>query len=167
MEEYRWIAYELLFQHSAFGSLNKSLLEELGCGLNSWWTVDVFARTLAGPAWLRGLISDATILRWARSPDQWWRRAALVATVALNVRSHGGPGDTRRTLMICEPLVSDHSDTVVKALSWALRALVVHDAVAVKAFLAKHRGDLAARVLREVTNKLTTGLKSKVRDASD
>ena len=46
---------------------------------------------------------------------------------------------------------------VVKALSWALRALTVHDPEAVRAFLADH--DVAARVRREVTNKLETGLK--------
>ena len=46
---------------------------------------------------------------------------------------------------------------VVKALSWALRELVVRDPGAVRTFLDEH--DLAARVRREVTNKLQTGLK--------
>jgi 3-methyladenine DNA glycosylase AlkD len=165
VDEYRWVAYELLFHHVAFESLNRSILEKLGRGLNSWWTVDAFARILAGPAWLRGQISDATILRWARSPDQWWRRAALVSTVALNRRSQDGRGDSPRTLMICAPLIADHSDTVAKAMSWALRELVIHDPAAVRVFLKKHRRELAARVLSEVTTKLTTGLKNPVRRA--
>jgi 3-methyladenine DNA glycosylase AlkD len=57
-------------------------------------------------------------------------------------------------------LVDDHEDMVVKALSWALRELVAHDPEAVRAFLGAHEEVLAARVRREVTNKLTTGLKN-------
>jgi 3-methyladenine DNA glycosylase AlkD len=49
---------------------------------------------------------------------------------------------------------------VVKALSWALRQLVVHDRDAVWSFLKEHDDVLAARVKREVRNKLTTGLKN-------
>lgn len=57
-------------------------------------------------------------------------------------------------------LVHDDDDMVVKALSWALREVVVHDPGAVRAFLREHENALAARVKREVTNKLTTGLKT-------
>ena len=49
---------------------------------------------------------------------------------------------------------------VTKALSWALRELVVHDRSAVEAFLAAHVDLLAAHVVREVRSKLTTGLKN-------
>ena len=75
----------------------------------------------------------------------------------LNLRAAGGTGDTPRTLAVCGLLAADRDDMVVKALSWALRELSVHDPAAVRAFLADH--DLAARVRREVTNKLQTGLK--------
>lgn len=158
---HRWVAYELVRDHpQAFRSVGEEQLEAFGRGINSWWTVDSFARTLAGPAWLHGQVSDALIHRWARSDDRWWRRAALVSTVALNVRSHGGPGDVPRTLAVCRLLVGDDEDMVVKALSWALRELVVHDPQAVDGFLSEHGTALAARVRREVTNKITTGLKN-------
>lgn len=155
-----WLAYELIASHKAcFEKLGEKELEQLGSWINSWWTVDSFARTLAGPAWLAGLVSDELIVCWAGSDDRWWRRAALVSTVALNSRSHAGKGDTTRTLRICRLLVNDHDDMVEKAMSWALRELVVHDAGAVRAFLDHHREELGARVIREVTNKLNTGLK--------
>jgi 3-methyladenine DNA glycosylase AlkD len=80
--------------------------------------------------------------------------------VALNVRSKGGKGDIHRTLAICLLLVDDHEDMVVKAMSWALRELVVHDHEAVLKFLDEHKQKLAPRVNREVRNKLTTGLKT-------
>ena len=159
--QHRWIAYELIRAHqAAFHSLGEAELEELGQGINSWWTVDAFARTLSGPAWMNGQIPDEVILKWGRSEDLWWRRAALVSTVAWNVRSQGGPGDISRTLAVCRLLVADHEDMVVKALSWALRELVAYDPVAVQAFLKEYAGVLAARIKYEVGNKLRTGLKN-------
>ena len=97
--------------------------------------------------------------RWAASPDRWWRRAALVSTVPLNLRSRGGTGDPERTLDICRRLAADGDDMVVKALSWALRELVVWDPEAVRGFLDDHHQVLAARVRREVRHKLETGRK--------
>jgi 3-methyladenine DNA glycosylase AlkD len=158
---HRWIAYELIADHpGAFRSLDQDTIEELGEGIDSWSSVDAFARTLSGPAWREGLLSSDAIRDWTRSQDRWWRRAALVSTVALNVRSRGEHGDVERTLDICRELVNDQDDMVVKALSWALRALVVHDRDAVQAFLRQFDRVIAARVKREVTNKLETGLKN-------
>ena len=83
-----------------------------------------------------------------------------MSTVPLNLRAAGGRGDAPRTLAICCSLVADRDDMVVKALSWALRQLVVWDPNAVHAFLDAHDKALAARVRREVRNKLETGLKN-------
>jgi len=164
---YRSIPYELILAHqAALRLLGQRELEELGRGLDSWWSVDSFARTLSGPAWHEGLIDDGVILKWARSRDKWWRRAALVSTVALNVKSRGGKGDVPRTLKVCRLLADDHEDMVEKALSWALRELVVHDAGAVRDFIAEHQARLGSRVRREVGNKLRTGLKSPRRRAT-
>src|SRR5512146_1665002 len=75
----RWQAYELIAAHAgAFGRLGPAELEQLGRGIDSWWAVDSFARTLAGPAWSAGQAPDELFLAWARSEDHWWRRAALV-----------------------------------------------------------------------------------------
>jgi 3-methyladenine DNA glycosylase AlkD len=92
---------------------------------------------------------------------EWWRRAALVSTVPLNLRAAGGKGVTVRTLRICGLLVEDRDDMVVKALSWALRELVFWDPNAVKGFLAELDTRVAARVRREVTTKLETGRKQR------
>jgi 3-methyladenine DNA glycosylase AlkD len=158
---HRWVAYELIKNHKdTFERLGAEELEELGEGIDGWGAVDSFARTLAGPAWLNGQVPDELIHTWARSEDRWWRRAALVSTVALNMRSQGGPGDVARTLAVCRLLVDDGDDMVVKAMSWALRELLVHDSEAVVEFVEEHEDTLAARVKREVRNKLTTGLKT-------
>jgi DNA alkylation repair enzyme len=119
-----------------------------------------FACYIAGPAWRGDRIPHSVIREWARSPDWCRRRAALVSTVPLNSRAQGGTGDTKRTLDICNLLVADRHDLVVKALSWALRELAKREPEAVRIFLSDHREKLAARVVREVNNKLATGLKN-------
>jgi 3-methyladenine DNA glycosylase AlkD len=161
VDRQRWVAYELLYFHrSRLSGLDIQDVERLGRGLDSWEAVDAFARYISGPAWQRGLIPDDSIHGWAASPDRFWRRAALVSTVPLNLRAAGGTGDTRRTLDICTRLVADTDDTVVKALSWALRELAIWDPDTVSAFLDTHKDVLASRIKREVRNKLETGLKN-------
>jgi 3-methyladenine DNA glycosylase AlkD len=160
----RFIAYELiLFRPEALRSLRADDLERLGDGISDWAAVDTFACYLSGPAWREKQIPDGVIRRWARSDDRWWRRAALVSTVPLNNKARGGRGDAARTLRVCEMLIDDRDDMVVKALSWALRELAKRDARSVRAFLSRFGGRLAGRVVREVNNKLSTGLKSGTR----
>ncbi|MGB3713209.1 MAG: DNA alkylation repair protein [Candidatus Promineifilaceae bacterium] len=164
---YRGMPYELVrFHRSTFQSLGLAEIESLGQGIDSWWSVDSFARVISGPAWLKGLVNDGLVHNWAQSSDRWWRRAALVSTVALNLRSQGGFGDTVRTLAVCDAMISDRDDMVVKAMSWALRELAVPDPEAVRAYLKDHEDQLAARVRREVRNKLDTGLKNPRRKAT-
>jgi 3-methyladenine DNA glycosylase AlkD len=129
-------------------------------GLSDWGSVDLLAVTVIGQAWREGAVSDAKIHAWARSTDRWRRRLALVATVPLNIRARGGHGDVRRTLRVCRTLRDDRDDMVVKAMSWALRELAKRNPTAVMGFLSRDTERLAARVRREVTNKLETGLKS-------
>lgn len=159
--EPRFIAYELIHHHrGALQSLRAKEMQLLARGLDSWYGVDTFAPLVAGPAWREGQIPDSLIHRWARSKNLWRRRAALVCTVALNNKARGGQGDAARTLAVCELLVADREDMVVKAMSWALRELAKRDPQAVRAFVQKHEDKLAARVKREVGNKLRTGLKN-------
>jgi 3-methyladenine DNA glycosylase AlkD len=158
---FRFVAYELVANHpTAPRLLDGSRLGRMGRGMASWDAVDCFSVFLAGPAWRRRTVPDAVIHGWARSEDRWWRRAALVSTVPLNSRAHGGEGDSRRTLRVCRILESDRDPMVFKALSWALRELSKRDPAAVRRFVAARSGALAAQVLREVRNKLETGLKN-------
>jgi len=157
----RFVAYELVQHHQqAMKSLNAKKLKQLGSGLDSWAAVDTFACYLSGPAWREHQVAESLIHDWARSPDRWWRRAALVSTVPLNNKARGGSGDTPRTLRVCALLLNDRDDLIVKALSWSLRALAVRDAQAVEQFLETQATELAPRVIREVSNKLRTGLKN-------
>ncbi|MCH8815237.1 MAG: DNA alkylation repair protein [Chloroflexi bacterium] len=163
---HRFFGDELIAYHEGtLKTLSPRAIESLGKGMDSWDQVDCFGGYLSGPAWREGLIGDETIHKWAESPDRWWRRAALVSTVALNTKTRGGTGDAKRTLAVCERLIDDRDDMVVKAMSWALRTLSACDRRAVRTFVDEHRSDLAARVVREVENKLRTGLKNPKKKA--
>ncbi|HQR09611.1 MAG TPA: DNA alkylation repair protein [Gemmatales bacterium] len=158
---HRFIAQELVHHHKpAMVALQTNWLRQFGTGMATWDAVDVFASYLSGPAWREGQTTDAEIQRWARSDDLWWRRAALVSTVPLNNKARGGQGDPKRTFMICEMLIDDREDMVVKAMSWALRELAKREPEEVQRFVTQYKSRLAARVIREVSNKLTTGKKN-------
>jgi 3-methyladenine DNA glycosylase AlkD len=156
----RQVAYNLLRLHAAAArSLRAADLGLLGRGMDNWVSVDSFGCWVSGPAWRDGRIDDARVHRWAGSPDRWWRRAALVSTIPLNLASKGGHGDLPRTLAVCDLLAADHDEMVEKALSWALRELAKREPDAVRRFLSRRVTDIGARVRREVTNKLETGHK--------
>jgi 3-methyladenine DNA glycosylase AlkD len=156
--EGRQVGYELIARRrDAMALLDTRTVQQLGAGNDNWASVDGFAAYLAGPAWRTGLVNDADVLRWSRSRDKWWRRTALAASVALNTKAHGGTGDTRRTLLVCESNAAETDPMIAKALSWALRSLVPHDPAAVRAFLDRHGEGVPALVRREVSTKIRTG----------
>lgn len=158
---HHFMALELVHHHKpAMAALQTNWLRQFGTGMATWDAVDIFACYLSGPAWRDRQTTDAEIKSWAKSHDLWWRRAALVSTVPLNNKARGGKGDTKRTLMICEMLIDDREDMVVKAMSWALRELAKRDPSAVQRFVSQRKNHLAPRVIREVHNKLTTGKKN-------
>ena len=157
--EGRQAAYEMIAaRRDVAARLDEATIRELGNGNDNWASVDAFAVAISGPAWRDGQVTDAEVMRWAQSSDVWWRRTALVSTVPLNARARGGRGNVPRTMRICRALVGDRHPMIVKALSWALRELLAHDADAVTTFIA--RPDVPATVRREVENKLRTGTKS-------
>ncbi len=163
----RYLAYEVCRAAPQIVARLKSRgVQKLARGLNDWPSTDCFGSFVGGVAWRENVVNDEVIYRWSASNDRWKRRAALVCTIPLNMSARGATsptGDARRTLAICRRLIADRDDMVVKAMSWALRALSSVDRNAVEKFLATNSTKLASRVLREVKNKLETGLKNPAR----
>jgi 3-methyladenine DNA glycosylase AlkD len=160
----RLVAFELISRYpKAFAQLKAAEIKDWAVGLADWVSVDLFGCTIVGQAWRAGIVTDKLVAMWAKSPDRWLRRLSLVATVPLNNKTRGGLGDSTRTLNVCAMHVDDRDDMVVKALSWALRELAKQNPISVKQFLQKYEDQLAPRVLREVGNKLNTGLKNPSR----
>jgi len=158
--EAQQIVYEVLDKHKAARrSLTLEDILELGEGIDNWVSVDCFAGYVAGPAWREDQISNDVIEKWAVSEDKWWRRAAVVCTVALNQKARGGEGDPERTLKICNLVAEDQEDMVAKSLSWALRELAKREVEPVLEFVNQKENVLPKRVLREVRKKIDTGRK--------
>lgn len=159
--ECQGLAYELIGRNrKLLDALSYADLEDLWRNLDNWASVDHFTVGIYGVLWGRGVVKDAHIDALLKSENFWDRRVAVVATVALNLKSRGGKGDTPRTLAVCERVVDDHQDMIQKALSWSLRELSKRDREAVVAFMDKYEDRLARRVVREVSHKLEFGTKN-------
>jgi len=135
-------------------------LSSLGRNLDNWASVDHYTVGIYGVLWGRGVVKDEHIEALLESDNFWDRRVAVVSTVALNLKSRGGKGDTARTLAVCERVVDERQDMIQKALSWALRELSKRDRNAVSLFMKRHEKRLASRVIREVSHKLDFGTKN-------
>ena len=155
------IAFEFVGKDKVLmAEITKNDLVQMNDCLDNWASVDTFGVYIHGKAWRMGVLSNYDLMKMVHHPDFWQRRLAVVSTIPLNQKSNGGNGDVARTLMICEEVVSDHEDLVVKALSWALRELSKREHEPVLQFIEKHLSVLHKRVLREVNNKLKFGTKN-------
>jgi 3-methyladenine DNA glycosylase AlkD len=90
--------------------------------------------------------------------DVWSRRLALVATAWLN---HGRKDVSFAdvTLELVDQVKAERHPMITKAVSWTLREMTKKHPDRVAQYLEENAGVLAPHVVREVRNKLETGLK--------
>ena len=160
----------MIYEHpTALRRVRVADLERMGDNVAGWGDVDALC-CLTNTLWRTGHLSDATLRKWARSESRWWRRSALVTLVMKPpkkstyrrelIQVRGGHHKPERMLPFCEMLLDDRDDMVEKAMSWVLRDLSVPHPEIVRDFLDTHKDRLASRVMREVRNKLETGVKN-------
>ena len=155
------MAYEILGRNrKLLDNLRYEDLKDLGKNLDNWASVDHYTVGVFGVLWGKGVVSDHHISSLLKSNNFWERRIAVVSTVALNLKSRGGTGDTQRTIAVCEQVVDDHHEMIQKALSWALRELSKRDRESVLDFMDRYESRLATRVIREGRHKHDVGTKS-------
>jgi len=82
-----------------------------------------------------------------------------VATTPIN-RGHTGFTIPDLTLELVDRVKEERHPMITKAVSWALREMTKSHPDQVAAYLEENRELLAAHIVREVNNKLRTGLKS-------
>lgn len=140
--------------------LNYEDLIALWGTLDNWASVDHYTVGIYGVLWGKGVVKDEHIDALLKSDNFWDRRVAVVSTVALNLKSRGGQGDTPRTISVCERVVDDRKPMIWKALSWALRELSKRDKDAVWDFLEKYESRMSKQAVREITHKLEFGTKN-------
>ena len=155
------LAFEMIGRdRKLLDALEYKDLSALGQNLDNWVSVDHYTVGIFGVLWGKGIVKDKHIDKLLESENFWDRRMAVVSTVALNLKSRGGRGDTPRTMAVCERVVDERQDMIQKALSWALRELSKRDWEAVIAFMERYENRLANRVVREVNHKLDFGTKN-------
>lgn len=149
LERYKHLILNLTrthFDRWRRGLDNWALTDGLGWVLALWILGDTDVRL----TYLRGLVADE---------DVWSRRLALVATVRMN-REAADLDILDHTLGLVDQVKEERHPMVTKAVSWVLRELTKRHRDRATAYLEENRDVLAPHVVREVNNKLRTGLKS-------
>lgn len=158
-EERMLFTYLLEHYKHLVPDLTKADFEHWRQSLDNWEVTDGLGWVMA--LWLLGdpdtrldylgeLIADE---------DVWSRRLALVATTPIN-RGHTGFTIPDLTLELVDRVKEERHPMITKAVSWALREMTKSHPDQVAAYLEENRELLAAHIVREVNNKLRTGLKS-------
>jgi 3-methyladenine DNA glycosylase AlkD len=146
--EERYAALWLLRRHAREADLG--LVEEVAL-TGAWWDhVDSAAR-VAGEILRRDRAESAATMRaWARDPDRWKRRVAIICQLGLRDET-----DLELLADAIEPNLDDRDFFVRKAIGWALREHTKTDAGWVLAYLAENRARLSPLSDREARKWLS------------
>lgn len=159
-QEERSVAVELLERFARhIPELSWDHLDRWRRKVDNWALTDGLGVRILG-RWLQGQ-PEGRLARLAdliADADVWSRRLALVATIPLN-RGDPATAIPDLTLELINRVKTERHPMITKAISWALREMSKSHADRVSTYLEQNREVLAAHVVREVDNKLRTGLK--------
>jgi 3-methyladenine DNA glycosylase AlkD len=153
--EERYAALDLArsrpYMQYAHSPLSLSLYDHL-IVTGAWWDyVDDVAIRLVGPVLREAPVRTVpTIRRWARDPDRWRRRAAVICQV--------GAGDHLDADLLRETILANIDDPdffLRKGIGWALRQHARTDPAWVRAFVATHSSRLSTLARREAMRVLS------------
>jgi 3-methyladenine DNA glycosylase AlkD len=159
--EERTIAIELLnFYKEYIPDISKDLINEWIISLDNWEETDGFALYLVG-RWMLDSFNDRQSYLWELIEDEneWLRRVAVVATIEFNdwKKDNANP---ELTFKLIDVVKEDKHPMITKAVSWAIRTLIKEHKSEVATYMEKNNSVLAKHIVREVNNKLTSGLKN-------
>jgi 3-methyladenine DNA glycosylase AlkD len=133
--------------------------------LSTWDDIDGLGIYVLGP-WLASATASRAgkLEQLIRAAEICSRRLALVGTVVLNRRRDTAVPEL--TLKLVDRVAAERDPLITKAVSWALRELSKTHRERVAHFVEQNRDRLPAIAVREVRNKLQTGLKNPRRAAT-
>jgi 3-methyladenine DNA glycosylase AlkD len=141
-----------------FGDAEFRLFESWLPRISSWADHDALVHYLIAPMVAAKPNRTVKVLRWAKSPDRWHRRAACVALIQ----------GTRQKMFLLEIrrlsdlLLSDEDDMVQKGLGWLLRETAKADAKRTVPYLMSIRERAPRLVLRTACETLPAGARKKI-----
>lgn len=127
------------------------LIERLLRDSHTWALVDFLAVHVAGPLAGRFPVLGTTLDHWARDPDFWVRRAALLALL-LPLRH--GAGDFERFSRYADGMLEEKEFFVRKAIGWVLRETAKKRPGLVDAWLAPRTDRVSGVTVREAVRYL-------------
>ena len=148
-------AVELLVARA--GSLvaaDLDLVEDLLRRAGTWALVDPLAEKVAGDVAARDPGAGVVLDRWARDPDFWLRRSALLAL--LGPLKEGG-GDFARFSRYADAMLAEREFFVRKAIGWVLRETGKRRPELVSSWLDERAERVPGLVRREAAKYLEGG----------
>jgi 3-methyladenine DNA glycosylase AlkD len=150
--ELRAAAVELLMKYvTLLGPADVPLIERLIRESKTWALVDALAPHVMGVLVVEHPALAKTLDRWAKDPDFWVRRAALLA---LLVPLREGGGDFERFGRYADALLEDREFFIRKAIGWILRETSKRRPALVHDWLLPRAHRAAGLTVREATKYL-------------
>lgn len=157
--ELRSLAQELLMAHKKFlKQFNWKIGEAWLNDVNNWAHCDVLSTQILGFLVLWDKSHLRSLKSYLRKSGKWYRRAAIVSLIQIIRKREIRPEEV---LKMIDQIKKDQDPMIQKAISWVLREMIRPGfKKEVGVYLNQNRNILATYVVREVNNKLRTGLKS-------
>lgn len=159
IHELRALAVAILeLQHRQLSAADLPALIALVREAKTWALVDWIATKVIGP------LSDQPKARkqidaWARDPDFWVRRSALLCHHDALLQ---GGGDFDHFARLAAPMLSEREFFIRKAIGWVLRSTAKRTPERTYAFVEKHARELAPLSFREATRALSVAQQKKL-----
>jgi len=162
--ELRAAAVELLdLEGALLAPEDMAIVERLIRESHTWALVDNLAAHVAGSLVERFPEGLATLDRWARDPDFWVRRAAMLA---LLVPLRRGEGDFGRFARYADAMLAEREFFIRKAIGWVLREVSKRRPALVEEWLAPRAQRASGVTLREALKYLPPGSRRRVSSAA-
>lgn len=126
----------------------------------SWADHDALVHSLISPMVRAKPVRTKTVLRWAKSPNRWRRRAACVSLIR-GARARMFLPEIQK---LSDLLLTDEDDMVQKGLGWLLRESAKFNAKKNVPYLMKIRSRAPRLVLRTACETLPDPIKKKILD---
>jgi 3-methyladenine DNA glycosylase AlkD len=125
----------------------------------SWAHVDWLVTKVIGPIIARApaAVRRRTLRAWARDPDFWVRRAALLAQLD---ELRAGDGDFPLFAAVAAPMLTEKEFFIRKAIGWVLREVGRRRPQLAFEFLRAHRARLSGLTLREGSRRLPPAMRA-------
>ena len=151
--EMRSAGIALLEQHQrVLGGADLPLLEELLRGSHTWAYVDWLCTRVVAPIVEREPESTRVLARWARDPDFWVRRSALLSLLPA---LRQGEGDFALFERLAVPMLGESEFFIRKAIGWVLRDVSHRRPALTGAFVRRHATSLSGVTWREAAKYIT------------